>query len=259
MTDLLAPRLSSLDILREFSTRFTDRTKVALTTLSLTRLDEPDKAKITFNVEANSHQNISQLVSVMKQSGLFREIKQGQVTAAERSKRSIFQVQISCNLASNAIQMFTEIRYINPTLVNSSTATVGDSEDASGQYRQNRGEEWRRNSENREWENGDEDEDVETSKNSSESKVTEEKKSEREFDEKSEREFDEDKSSQYSEKRDSGKSSDRDNYAKQILPSKEEYDRMSPREQQEVRATKGAIYGKDEDGEDRDGGSDKGE
>ena len=261
ITDLLAPRLSSLDILREFSTRFTDRTKVALTTLSLTRLDEPDKAKITFNVEANSHQNISQLVSVMKQSGLFREIKQGQVTAAERSKRSIFQVQISCNLASNAIQMFTENRYINPTLVNSSTATVGDSEDASGQYRQNRGEEWRRNSENREWENGDEDEDVETSKNSSESKVTEEKKSEREFDEKSEREFDEDKSSQYSEKRDSGKSSDRDNYAKQILPSKEEYDRMSPREQQEVRATKGAIYGKDEDeeGEDRDGGSDKGE
>ena len=91
--------------------------------------------------------------------------------------------------------------------------------------------------------------------------MTEEKKSEREFDEKSEREFDEGKGSQYSENHDSGKSSDRDNYAKQILPSKEEYDRMSPREQQEVRATKGAIYGKDEDeeGEDRDGGSDKGE
>ncbi|MCS5609805.1 MAG: hypothetical protein NZ961_05295, partial [Candidatus Poribacteria bacterium] len=257
ITDLLAPRLSSLDILREFSTRFTDRTKVALTTLSLTRLDEPNKAKITFNVEANSHQNISQLVSVMKQSGLFREIKQGQVTAAERSKRSIFQVQISCNLASNAIQMFTENRYINPTLVNSPTATVGDSEDASEQYQQNRGEEWRRSSDNREWENEDEDEDVETSKNSSESKMTEVKKSEREFDEKSEREFDEDKSSQYSEKRDSGKSSDRDNYAKQILPSKEEYDRMSPREQQEVRAAKGAIYS--EDGEDRDRGNDKDE
>ena len=256
ITDLLAPRLSSLDILREFSTRFTDRTKVALTTLSLTRLDEPDKAKITFNVEANSHQNISQLVSVMKQSGLFREIKQGQVTAAERSKRSIFQVQISCNLASNAIQMFTENRYINPTLVNSSTATVGDSEDASEQYRQNRGEEWRRSSENREWENEDEDEDVETSKNSSESKMTE-VKSEREFDEKSEREFDADKDSQYSEKHDSGKSSDRDNYAKQILPSKEEYDRMSPREQQEVRAAKGAIYS--EDGEDRDRENDKDE
>ena len=81
-------------------------------------------------------------------------------------------------------------------------------------------------------------------------------KSEREFDEKSEREFDEDKGSQYSEKHDSGKSSDRDNYAKQILPSKEEYDSMSPREQQEGRAAKGAIYGNDE--EDRDGVSDKG-
>ena len=108
------------------------------------------------------------------------------------------------------------------------------------------------------YEDPDEDEDVETSKNSSESKMTE-VKSEREFDEKSEREFDEGKGSQYSENHDSGKSSDRDNYAKQILPSKEEYDRMSPREQQEVRAAKGAIYSKDEDGEDRDGGSDKGE
>ena len=250
ITNLLTPRLSALDILREFSARFNDRTKVALTTLSLTRLDEPDKTKITFNVEGNSHQNISQLVSMMKQSGLFRGIKQGQVTAAERSKRSIFQVQISCNLVPNAIQMFTENRYINPTSVNSSVETVRNSENVSGEYQQNRGEEWRQNSDTQEWEDRDKNEDAETSENSFESKSAQKKSTTFESNDKKERTFDKGYDSESDEKHDSEESSDRDSYAKKVLPSKEEYDRMSPEEQRDVRAAKGAIYGKtsDQDG-----------
>ena len=245
IVELLAPRLSSLDILREFSARFADRTKVALTTLSLTRLDEPNKAKITFNVEANSHQNISQLVSAMKQSGFFRGIKQGQVTAAERSKRSIFQVQISCNLAPNAIQMFTESRYINPTLIiNPSSETVEDDENASGQFQQDRSEEWRRSSENQEWESADEsgEEDVETSKSSLGSKPSKKRSKDSRSSNKEEKELDEGKDSESSDKE---KWSDQDDYAKKVLPSKEEYDRMSPEEQREVREAKEAIYSKD--------------
>lgn len=252
IANLLAPRLSSLDILREFSTRFADRTKVALTTFSLTRLDEPDKAKITFNVEANSHQNISQLISAMKQSGLFQGIKQGQVTAAERSRRSIFQVQITCNLAPNAIQMFTESRYINPTLViNPSAGTVeDDDENASSQFQQDRGEEWRRSSENQEWEDEDEDgdEDVETSKSSFESESSKKRSEDSGSGNKRDRELDEGKGSESSEKEEW---SDRDDYAKYVLPSKEEYDQMSPDEQGEVREAKGAIYGTGDSGDGR--------
>ena len=69
MVNLLTPRASPLDIVRELSVRFADRTKIAWTTLNITRLDEPERTKITFNIEAQSHQDVSQAISIMAQSG----------------------------------------------------------------------------------------------------------------------------------------------------------------------------------------------
>lgn len=115
MVDLLSPRASPLDIVRELSVRFTDRTKIAWTTLNITRLDDPEKAKITFNIEAQSHQDVSQTISIMAQSGAFTNIKSGQVTSIERDRKPIFQVQITCNLAKDAIQTFAQARHLNPT------------------------------------------------------------------------------------------------------------------------------------------------
>ena len=113
MVNFLTPRASPLDIVRELSVRFADRTKIAWTTLNITKLDDPEKAKITFNIEAQSHQDVSQTISILAQSGAFTNIKSGQVTSIERDKRPIFQVQITCNLAKDAIQTFAQARYRN--------------------------------------------------------------------------------------------------------------------------------------------------
>ena len=116
IVNLLAPRVSPLDIVRELSVRFADRTQVAWTTLNISRLDDPEKAKITFNIEAQSHQDVSQTISMMAQSGVFTSIKSGQVTSIERDKKPIFQVQITCNLAEDAIQQFAQTRDFNQNL-----------------------------------------------------------------------------------------------------------------------------------------------
>ena len=116
IVNLLTSRVSPLDIVRELSVRFADRTKVAWTTLNITRLDDPEKAKITFNLEAQSHQDVSQTISAMAQSGVFTNIKSGQVTSVERDKRPIFQVQITCNLAKDAMHQFAQTRDLNQNL-----------------------------------------------------------------------------------------------------------------------------------------------
>jgi hypothetical protein len=148
--------------------------------------------------------------------------------------------------------MFTESRYINPTLViNPSAGTVeDDDENASSQFQQDRGEEWRRSSENQEWEDEDEDgdEDVETSKSSFESESSKKRSEDSGSGNKRDRELDEGKGSESSEKEEW---SDRDDYAKYVLPSKEEYDQMPPDEQREVREAKGAIYGTGDSGDGR--------
>ena len=113
LVNLLAPRVSPLDIVRELSVRFDDRTKVAWTTLNITRLDDLERAKITFNIEAQSHQDVSQTISTMAQSGVFTNIKSGQVTSIERDKKPIFQAQITCNLAEDAIHRFVQTRDLN--------------------------------------------------------------------------------------------------------------------------------------------------
>ena len=116
IVNLLAPRVSPLDIVRELSVRFADRTKVAWTTLNITRLDDLARAKITFNIEAQSHQDVSQIISTMAQSGVFTNIKSGQVTSIERDKRPIFQAQITCNLSKDAIHHFAQTRDLNQDL-----------------------------------------------------------------------------------------------------------------------------------------------
>ena len=114
LADFLTPRVSALDILREFSVRFFDRTKVAWTNFNISYLDELDKAKITFNIEASTNQEVTQMLSSMGQSGLFTNIKSGQITNVDRDKKQISQVQVTCNLASDAVRMFSQARYLNP-------------------------------------------------------------------------------------------------------------------------------------------------
>jgi Tfp pilus assembly protein PilN len=113
IADLLTPRGSPLDILRELSLRFADRTQVAWTTLNISRLDDLSQAKITFNIEAKSHQDVSKMIRIMAQSGVFTNIKSGQVTSVQRNKKPIFQAQITCNLAPDAVRRFAQSRHLD--------------------------------------------------------------------------------------------------------------------------------------------------
>lgn len=116
IADLLTPRSSPLDIFREFSLRFTDRTKIAWTNLNISHLDDPDKAKIVFSVEASSHQEISKMLSTMAQSGLVKDIKSGQITSIERDKKQISQVQVTCNLSPQSVRLFAQARHRHPVV-----------------------------------------------------------------------------------------------------------------------------------------------
>lgn len=113
IADLLTPRVGALDILRELSIRFSDRTRVAWTNFHITRLDELDAAKVAFNVEARSHGDVSEMIRVMGQSGLFTNIKSGDVTSVKRERETFFHTQIVCNLSPNAPQMLAQTRFPN--------------------------------------------------------------------------------------------------------------------------------------------------
>ncbi|MDE0505057.1 MAG: pilus assembly protein PilM [Candidatus Poribacteria bacterium] len=109
--DLLSPRVSVLDILRVLSMRFSDRTKVAWTNFHVVRLDELDSAKMTFNIEAKSHGDVSEMIRVMGQSGLFANIKSGDVTSVRRDKEVYFQTQVACNLSPDAPRLLAQTRF----------------------------------------------------------------------------------------------------------------------------------------------------
>ena len=109
--DLLTPRVSALDILRTLSLRFSDRTRVAWTNFHITRLDELDATKITFNIEARSHSDVSEMIRVMGQSGLFTNIKSGDVKSVQREKETFFHTQIVCNLSPDAPRMLAQSRF----------------------------------------------------------------------------------------------------------------------------------------------------
>ena len=106
MTNMLSPRISPLDVLKELSEQFPDRTKIALTNFTLDRTQ-----KVTLNVEANSHAEISNLISRLGRSGLFTDVKSGQISTTEKQKdKQILQAQVTCKLADNAVKYAKELK-----------------------------------------------------------------------------------------------------------------------------------------------------
>jgi len=106
MTTMLSPRISPLDVLKELSEQFPDRTKIALTNFTLDRTQ-----KITINVEANSHTEISNLISKLGRSGLFTAVNAGQISTTEKQKdKQVLQAQITCKLADDATKYVQDLR-----------------------------------------------------------------------------------------------------------------------------------------------------
>ena len=104
LTDMLAHHISPLDILHALSEMFGDRTQVAWTNFNITNLHEPATARITFNLESASHNAINTLLGALDRSGVFTNVRPGEVTTISQNRKQIFQVQVRCNLTTSAVE-----------------------------------------------------------------------------------------------------------------------------------------------------------
>ena len=114
LTDMLAHHISPLDILHALSEMFGDRTQVAWTNFNITNLHEPATARITFNLESTSHNAINTLLGALDRSGVFTNVRPGEVTTISQNRKQIFQVQVRCNLTTSAVKAFAKRRYPLP-------------------------------------------------------------------------------------------------------------------------------------------------
>ena len=114
LTDMLAHHISPLDILHALSETFRDRTQVAWTNFNITNLHESTTARITFNLESASHNAINTLLRALDRSGVFTNVRPGEVTTISQERKQIFQVQVRCNLTASAVKTFAKKRYPLP-------------------------------------------------------------------------------------------------------------------------------------------------
>ena len=114
LTEMLAHNISPLDILHALSEMFRDRTQVAWTNFNITNLHTPQTARITFNLEGASHEAINSLLGALGRSGVFTNVKPGEVTTISQNRKEIFQVQVRCNLTASAVRAFAKKRYPMP-------------------------------------------------------------------------------------------------------------------------------------------------
>ena len=114
LTEMLTHNISPLDILHALSEMFRDRTQVAWTNFNITNLHTPETARITFNLEGASHPAINGLLGALDRSGVFTNVRPGEVTTISQNRKQIFQVQVRCNLKSSAVQAFAKKRYPMP-------------------------------------------------------------------------------------------------------------------------------------------------
>ena len=124
LTEMLVHNISPLDILHALSEMFRDRTQVAWTNFNITNLNVPETARITFNLEGASHEAINTLLGALDRSGVFTNVRPGEVTTITQDRKQIFQVQVRCNLTASAVQAFAKKRYPMPELqINESAPT----------------------------------------------------------------------------------------------------------------------------------------
>ena len=114
LTEMLAHNISPLDILHALSEMFRDRTQVAWTNFNITNLHTPETARITFNLEGASHNAINSLLGALDRSGVFTNVRPGEVTTIAQNRKQIFQVQVRCNLTASAVRAFAKKRYPIP-------------------------------------------------------------------------------------------------------------------------------------------------
>ena len=116
LADKLTHQVTPIDILNVFSTLFKDRTKVAWKTFEVKNLDDLNKARITFSLQANEHPSINSMLGVLETSGLFRDIDPGEVTTTGDERRPKFEVKVNCKLTNQAAQKLAQRRNPKPQI-----------------------------------------------------------------------------------------------------------------------------------------------
>ena len=114
LADKLTHRISPMDILHAFSTLFKDRTKVAWKTFEVNNLDDLQKTRITFSLQANSYDAINSMERVLNETKFFNNIEMGEVTTTGDERRPTYEVKVNCRLSREAVQMFAQKRYPKP-------------------------------------------------------------------------------------------------------------------------------------------------
>lgn len=116
LADKLTHQISPLDVLHALSTLFNDRTKVAWKTFEVNNLDDLQKARISFSLQANSHDAINAIPEVLNQTELFDNIETGEVTTTGDERRPTFEVKITCRLTNDAAKLFAQKRHPKPVI-----------------------------------------------------------------------------------------------------------------------------------------------
>lgn len=116
LADKLTHQISPLDVLHALSTLFKDRTKVAWKTFQIHNLDDLEKTRISFSLQANSIDAINSMHGVLNRAKLFSNIELGEITTTGDERRPTFEVKITCRLTNEAIQMFAQERHPKPVI-----------------------------------------------------------------------------------------------------------------------------------------------
>ncbi len=116
LADKLTHQISPMDVLNSLSTLFKDRTKVAWKTFDVSNLDNLDKTRISFGLQANSHESINSMLGTLSRSKLFSHIEAGEVTTTGDERRPTFEVKITCRLTKEAKQLYAQKRYPEPVI-----------------------------------------------------------------------------------------------------------------------------------------------
>ena len=116
LADKLTHQISPMDVLHALSTLFNDRTKVAWKTFEITNLDDLQKARISFSLQANSHDAINSMPEILNRTNLFDKIETGEVTTTGDERRPTFEVKITCRLTNEAIKLFAQKRHPKPVI-----------------------------------------------------------------------------------------------------------------------------------------------
>jgi len=77
-------------------------------------------------LESASHNAINTLLRALDRSGVFTNVRPGEVTTISQDRKQIFLVQVRCNLTASAVKTFAKKRYPPPEPKSDEAASMAE-------------------------------------------------------------------------------------------------------------------------------------